>query len=393
MRAPAKNNSPARRQFWMLGFVIIAVALLLAVMPRLRRGQHTPERRSEGHYRTGLALARAGNGSKAVSEWRLAIAMDPADPRPYQALASFYEDAGQPALAAEMLERLARANPTAPHRDCRLAQAAFAAGWVTQATAAADRAVREEPSCPLAHTLRGIVLDDAGESTAALAELTKAHELSPGDERITLTLAQSEGRSGRRDAALRRVRSVLQQDPDLPQAHYLMGWLIARATPHTAAADAEAVRHLREVLAQNPQHAGALAELGALDGRRGQFSRARPLLEAARKQDLTDPGLTRSLAQTYARLGDPRAASMAALAQRLEERQQRRRALRLRHLRQPSNTGVTLQLARLEWAEGQTQEATDLTSQVLHADPNNREALELMHALMGLPNAAPAAQP
>src|SRR5436309_67529 len=176
---------PDRRWSWIIGAVLVAGGLLLA-MPRLRRAQRVPERPSEQHYRTGLALARAGNGSKAVSEWRLAIAMDPADPRPYQALASFYEDAGQPALAAEMLERLARANPTAPHRDCRLAQAAFAAGWVTQATAAADRAVREEPSCPLAHTLRGIVLDDAGESTAALAELTTATSRSPGDALSTL---------------------------------------------------------------------------------------------------------------------------------------------------------------------------------------------------------------
>src|SRR5712691_9678664 len=106
MTALSKNRMPDRRWSWIIGAVLVAGGLLLALMPRLRRGQHTPERRSEGHYRTGLALAGAGNGSKAVSEWRLAIAMDPADPRPYQALASFYEDAGQPALAAEMLERL-----------------------------------------------------------------------------------------------------------------------------------------------------------------------------------------------------------------------------------------------------------------------------------------------
>jgi len=62
---------------------------------------------------------------------------------------------------------------------------------------------------------------------AALAELRKAHQLSPGDERIALTLAQIEGRSGRREAALSLARSVLQQDPELPQAHFLLGWLLA----------------------------------------------------------------------------------------------------------------------------------------------------------------------
>src|SRR5207302_4746121 len=137
--------------------LVIAGALLLGVAAtRLRRGQRAPVPPAEQHYRAGLGLARAGNGRKAVYEWRLAIAMNPADERPYGALAAYYEETGQPDLAAQMLERLARANPAASHRDCRFAQAAFAAGWVTQSGEAADRAVREEPGCPLAHTMRGI---------------------------------------------------------------------------------------------------------------------------------------------------------------------------------------------------------------------------------------------
>lgn len=379
----------SRTPGWTIGALIAALVLAAILAPRLRRGRRPVERPSERHYRTGLALAQAGEGPRAAAEWKLAIAMDPADSRPYQALASLYEEMGQPALAAEMLQRLALANPTAPHRDCRLAQAAFAAGWVTQAAAAADRAVQEEPSCPLAHTLRGIVLDDAGAYADALAELAKAHALSPGDERITLTQAQLEGRSGQREAALRSIREVLQQDPGLLQAHYLMGWLLARAQPPTAASNAEAVRHLRSALSQNPQHAGALAELGRLYVRQGQFARARPLLEAAQKQNRADPDLTRSLAQAYAHLGDSRAGPTAAQAGRLEARQQRRRALRLRHLRHPADAAITLPLARLELADGQIQEAADLVDQVLHANPDDPGALELKHELI----AAPAARP
>ncbi len=383
MKAP---KAPARRQVWTIGALAIVLMLLVGLAPRLWRSHAPVERPSERHYRSGLALAQSGNGARAAAEWKLAIALNPADDRPYQALASYYEEVGQPALAAEMLERLAVADPTAPHRDCRLAQAAFAAGWVTQAAAAADRAVREEPSCPLAHTLRGIVLDDAGASAEARAELTRAHALSPGDERVTLTLAQLEGRSGHREDALRSVRDVLRQDPGLPQAHYLMGWLLARAEPHTTAADTEAVRHLRQVLAQNPQHPGALAELGALFLRQGQDARARPLLEAARKQEPADPELMRSLAQTDAHLGDPRAVEETVLARRLGQRQQQRRTLRLRHLQRPADAAITVPLARLELADGQTQEATDLVDRVLHADPDNREALDLRHEIMAIPS-------
>jgi tetratricopeptide (TPR) repeat protein len=385
----SKNND--RPWSWGIGALVIAAALLLAVAPRLRRG-HSPAKEppAEQHYRRGLALARAGNGSKALGEWRLAIAMNPADERPYDALAEYYVETGQPELAAQTLERLAKAIPTAPHRDCRLAQAAFAAGWVTQAEEAADRAVREEPGCPLAHTMRGIILDDAGEPAAALTELTRAHQLSPEDERVTLTLAQVEGRSGHRQAAIGRVRAILKQDPGSLQAHYLMGWLAAHADPHTPAADTDAVRHLRQALALSPQHAGALAELGALDVRQGQFARAKPLLEAAARQNPTDPDLARSLAATYAHLGDPRAPRLAALARRLDARQQRRRALRRRHLLRPTDAAVTVQLARVELSDGQTQEAHDLVSEVLRADPDNRGALDLLHEVMGLSGPGPA---
>ena len=91
------------------------------------------------------------------------------------------------------------------------------------------------------------------------------------------------------------------------------------------------------------------------------------------------------MALTYAHLGDPRAAALASAARRLEERQERRRALRRQHRREPANATVTLQLARLELAAGQTREANDLARQVLAADPTNRPALELLHQILGAP--------
>jgi Flp pilus assembly protein TadD len=363
------------------------------VLPRLRRGLKATERPSALHYRKGVELARAGRVQQALGEWRLAIALDPAGPRPYEATAGYWEAVGQPEQAVQVWERLALANPTAPHRDCRLAQAAFAAGWITRAGEAADRAVHEEPACPLAHTIRGIALEDAGESAEAVAELARARQLSPDDPRVTLTLAQVEGRSGHLAEAARRVREVLAREPGSLQAHYLMGWLLARTRPPSPATDAEAERHLRQVLAQEPRHPAASAELGALYARQGQPARARPLLEAARAQAPADPTVTRHLAEVYALRRDPRAAALATAAGRLEEYQARRRDLRRRHLHRPTDPTVTLQLARLELAAGQTAEANDLTRQVLRADPDNPAALELMHSLIAGPSAPPAASP
>jgi Flp pilus assembly protein TadD len=190
-----KRPFDPRARWAALALVLALVLLLGAGLLRLRRGQPAPEHPAARHYRAGLELARAGDEQKAVSEWNLAVAMNPADARPYEALAAYWEASGRPDLAAQTMERLAKANPAAPHRDCRFARAAFAAGWVSRATEAVERAVREEPSCPIAHTMHGIILEDARESAAALAALIRAHQLNPDDARVALTLAQLDGRA------------------------------------------------------------------------------------------------------------------------------------------------------------------------------------------------------
>jgi tetratricopeptide (TPR) repeat protein len=375
---------------WLVTAAGLAVVLLFGTGAiRLRLARRAPEPPAARHYRAGLELARAGDERRAVSEWNLAIAMNPSDPRPYGALVEYWEANGRPDQAAQTMERLTNANPTAPHRDCRFARAAFAAGWVTRSTEAAARAIREEPACPLARTMQGILLADAGEPAAALTELIRARHLDPDDERIALTLAQLEGRSGHRPAALERVRAVLGRNPASPQAHYLMGWLQARASPRTLATDAEAVRHLRLVLADDPEHAGARTEMGALLLRQGQLAQARPLLDAAARQNPGDAGLARSRALLYGRLNDPRAAALAAAADRLETQQRRRVELRRCHRREPSNAAVTVDLARLELASGQTREAHDLIRRLLAANPSDREALALLHRILGTPEPPP----
>src|SRR5260370_27500467 len=103
------------------------------------------------------------------------------------------------------------------------------------------------------------------------------------------------------------------------------------------------------------------------------------MLNAAVKQDPTDPELAGSMALTAARLGDPRAPRLAETARRLEERHQQRRALRRRHLLHPSDSNVTVQLARLELAAGHARAADDLANPVLRTAVDSPAALALRH--------------
>ncbi|HET9480122.1 MAG TPA: hypothetical protein VFP98_00055, partial [Candidatus Polarisedimenticolia bacterium] len=136
------EKDPVTGRNWISVAAVIAVALLVGLgVFGLRRGQQKAAHPAERHYRAGLESARAGKEQQAVSEWNMAIAMNPADPRPYDALAAYWEATDRPDLAAQTLERLTRANPKAPHRDCRFARAAFAAGWITRAGEALERAL------------------------------------------------------------------------------------------------------------------------------------------------------------------------------------------------------------------------------------------------------------
>jgi protein O-GlcNAc transferase len=327
-----------------------------------------------------VRLARAGEYRRAMSEWQLAIAMDPADPRPYFALAARWEEVGQFDQAVDVLEHLALSRPATPHLECRMAQLLFLADRPERAFERATRAAAAEPRCAIAHAIHGMTLEDIGDREAALAELEAAHTLDPRDERITLTLAQVLGRAGRKEEAARWVDETLAANPNSPEAHFMRGWLEARAPGRGAAAETA----LRRALSLAPDHPRALAELGDLLARRGRFREARGLLERARAQRPDDPAIARDLALVYRRPGEAaRAVALEREAAAREQFETRWRAARRRQRAHPRDAAANLELARLERQRGDAPEALERVRAVLRDDPNNANALQLMHELLG----------
>src|SRR5690348_6806045 len=102
----------------LIAVLAIAAGVAGGGLMYLRRGAQPVVSAAERHYRAGVEQARAGQEREAVAQWNLAIAMNPADPRPYDALEAYWEAAGHPEQAAATMERLTKANPAAPHRDC-----------------------------------------------------------------------------------------------------------------------------------------------------------------------------------------------------------------------------------------------------------------------------------
>jgi tetratricopeptide (TPR) repeat protein len=330
-----------------------------------------------------VRLAREGEIARASSEWRLAIGLDPSDPRPYFALAEQYEQAGELEQAVAVLERLETARPQAPHLECRVAQLLFLQGRAERALVRAETAAEREPACAVAQAVHGMALEDAGEPAAAIAALEKAHRLAPKDARIALTLAQVQGRAGRWEEAARLAGEVLAADPRSADAHYLRGWLRSRAPGGIAAGAAK--QELERALALDPEHFRAHAALGGLLARAGRFGEARTHLERARPHMPEDPDLLRDLARAYRGLGDPRAAALERQAAGQAQLQSRFRELRRRLRAHPGDAAAQLELARLERRRGDPSAALDRVRALLRDDPNNAEALQLMHELLRSP--------
>lgn len=364
---------------WRASLSRVVALFILVSLPALvgceRRARPSP---AAERYESGVRLAKEGEITRAMSEWQVAIGLDPSDPRPYLALAQQWEQAGRLDQATAILERLETARPETPHLQCRLAQLLFVQGRHEPALERAEKAAKSEPECAVARAVYGMALEEVGETAAAIAELEAARRLDPKDERIPLTLAQVLARAGRLEEAERLADQVQTANPVSAAAHYLRGWLAARRGKPSREAEVA----LRRALELDPEQFRAHATLGGLLARRGRFHEAKTHLERARPYLGDDPDLLGDLARAYRGLGDPRAAALereAAEATRLKARYQ---TLRRRLRAHPDDAAAGLELARLEQRRGDVAAALERVRAVLRNDPNNAEALQLMHRLL-----------
>lgn len=144
----------------------------------------------------------------------------------------------RPRLAADP-ETLALA-PAEDERD--------AAGWIAaglaheeagdlpQAERAYRRAIRLDPSDPVAQLNLGNVLLARGRVDAAAERFAQAAALDPDSARAWYNLAYAQDELGRRRAALQSLRRAVRADPSFADAHYNLAELCERMNEREEAA-------------------------------------------------------------------------------------------------------------------------------------------------------------
>ena len=130
-------------------------------------------------------------------------------------------------------------------------------------------AVRSLDNTALAHVMKGVELENAGQFDGAIAEHEKAVQEDPKLAQAHANLIALYARTGRAGDAEKEYRATVAINPNLPQSHYDYGvFLVSRERYR------EAQAAFRKALESSPNYAEAHSNLGAMLEREGKSAEA-----------------------------------------------------------------------------------------------------------------------
>ncbi len=189
-------------------------------------------------------------------------------------------------------------NSDAPAR-LAAARQAILAGDLDAAEAIATTLLLERPSHLDALEIVAVVAMERGNHGAAEKALRSAMAEAPKRRWPYADLTRLLLKLGRTSEAEEIVRAALAADPDNPDAHAILGSMLAEREQWTGAA-----AHFHQAIALAGEHPHLLTGLGHARMRQGRLKEARRLLEAAAAADPEALEPAAYLAEALERLGD-----------------------------------------------------------------------------------------
>jgi tetratricopeptide (TPR) repeat protein len=205
------------------------------------------------HYWAGRVASAKGRTAAAIEEYREACRLWP-----------------RYATAHYALAQALRANGAAVEAEQHLA--AYQKHKADGDPQPEDRhleAVRSLDNSALAHLMKGVELENAGQIDAAIAEHEAAVAQDPRLAQAYANLIALYARAARGDMAEKAYRETVAINPDLPQSHYDYGVFLVSSGRFREAESA-----FRRALAGSPNYAEAHSNLGALLEREGKIDEA-----------------------------------------------------------------------------------------------------------------------
>lgn len=245
-----------------------------------------------------LASALSANGQPAQASEVLqrALRIAPADPITWHRSGMLDLASGRTSPAIEKMRKAIELDPSLPGQSRSLAEALFRLGQPEPARAALRDALRTDPYDDAAWDLAGRVLSETGEMPEALFNFERAVRLRPGYAPYLYDWALGLVRADRFDDAQERVEAALRADPNLADAHELLGGLFARKRRLS-----EAAREYRTTLALQPDSGRAHLRLGNVLAAQGDLPGAAEHLRQAAKT--SDPAIAQQAIQALRQIG------------------------------------------------------------------------------------------
>ena len=247
-----------------------------------------PNSASASRY-LGIALYESGQLGPATTALKRAIELDPSEARSWLELALISSGKGQNAEAVAEIQKAGALDPDLP-------DVWNALGTVTNSEDAFRRAIRIDPYDAAANGNLARLLAARGDLAEAVYFFEKAGSLQPTGAvnlyEYALTLVQM----NHFEDSQREARAAVRADPNLAEAHELLGGLLAREKDFDAA-----LVEYREAVRLKPEFGRAQLDLAATLAAKGNTSEAiLHFREAARS---SDPGIARAAAQALRQIG------------------------------------------------------------------------------------------
>ena len=242
------------------------------------------------------ALSAGGQVAQAAETFQRALEIAPADPITWYRYGLFESASGRAAEAVQKIRKAIELDPSLPEQHASLADILAKSGQTEAAMAVVRDALRGDPYDETAWDIAGRVLTEKGEMAEALYDFARATRLRPGYGPYLYDFALALVRGDRFDEAQQRAEEAVRADPNLGDAHELLGGLFARKRQL-----AEAVREYQQCLALRPDSSRAHLRLGNVLAAQGDVEGASEHYRAAAQGP--DTAVAQQAAQALRRIG------------------------------------------------------------------------------------------
>ncbi|HXI39578.1 MAG TPA: FG-GAP-like repeat-containing protein, partial [Bryobacteraceae bacterium] len=207
-----------------------------ATVPASTHGQSTKSE-AQQRFDSGLALARQGKNPQAIAAFRDAVKLDPDLTEAHFSLGVLLARQGKPGYAEAMQHFL--------------------------------EVLRLHPNDVDALVNISNLLEEGGDSHAAVATMEKAVALAQGQTELLVMLGQKQDKAGQYPDAADSFRKALQSGRSLPRAQFGLGMALKHLRKFDDAGEA-----FEAVIRMSPGDALAHFELGSVAGEQGRFEEA-----------------------------------------------------------------------------------------------------------------------